>query len=170
MSGVGCVRVFWANGREREKQVLQKRGRKTFFPYLCATTRRRWCTMPSKQHRFASFFSKNSEWNDIVLYKMRCFIKKKSIKKCQFPNQSSIEILILRINSIASLSNSNVSPEVGHIFSLWSLVLNLCILTLNSSTNFQFLQYDLWFGQFQSLCLRVFFNLVLGFGFLQLSS
>ena len=97
-------------------------------------------------------------------------LKKKSIKKCQFPNQSSIEILILRINSIASLSNSNVSPEVGHIFSLWSLVLNLCILTLNLSTNFQFLQYDLWFGQFQSLCLRVFFNLVLGFGFLQLSS
>jgi len=70
-------------------------------------------------------------------------LKKKSIKKCQFPNQSSIEILILRINSIASLSNSNVSPEVGHIFSLWSLVLNLCILTLNLSTNFQFLQYDL---------------------------
>jgi hypothetical protein len=72
--------------------------------------------MPSKQHRFASFFSKNSEWNDIVLYKMRCFIKKKSIKKCQFPNQSSIEILILRINSIASLSNSNVSLKVGCLF------------------------------------------------------
>jgi hypothetical protein len=37
--------------------------------------------MPSKQHRFASFFSKNSEWNDIVLYKMRCFIKKKKHQK-----------------------------------------------------------------------------------------
>ena len=33
-----------------------------------------------------------------------------------FPNQSSIEILILKINSIASMSNSNTNHKVGYLF------------------------------------------------------
>jgi hypothetical protein len=56
-------------------------------------------------------------------------------------------------------------PQISVRFSLWSLVLDLCNLTLNWSINFQFLQFDPWFGQFQSLYLRAFSNLVLGFGF-----
>jgi hypothetical protein len=39
-------------------------------------------------------------------------------KKSLFSNQSSIKILILRINSIASRSNSNINPKVGCLFTL----------------------------------------------------
>jgi hypothetical protein len=60
-------------------------------------------------------------------------------------------------------------PQILAHFPLWSLISELCNLTLNWSINFQFLQFDPWFDQFQSLYLRVFSNLILDFGFLQSS-
>jgi len=72
----------------------------------------------------ALFFLMNSG-NGVVSNKTRCFIlKEKGAKKfcfqiSQFSSCSikpSIEILILRINSIASLLNSNVRLEVGRLF------------------------------------------------------
>jgi hypothetical protein len=69
----------------------------------------------------------NSEWNAVIFF-TKCFVfiqKKKAPKRVYFQISShfsiywikySIEILILRINSIASLLNSNVSPEVGCLF------------------------------------------------------
>jgi hypothetical protein len=60
----------------------------------------------------------------------------------------------------------NCQPLSWLPFSFWSLVLNLCILTINWQTNFQLLQFDPWFGLFQPLHSRVFFSLVLGFRFL----
>ena len=63
----------------------------------------------------------------LFVQNMSFHIKEKGAKKCIFqisPQcficaiQSSINILILTINSIASLSNSIVSPEVGRLFSI----------------------------------------------------
>jgi hypothetical protein len=43
-------------------------------------------------------------------------LKENDAKKSLFPNQSSIEILVLIINSIASQPNLNVSFEVSPLF------------------------------------------------------
>jgi hypothetical protein len=43
-------------GRERVKQVLQRRGRKTFFPYLLSVMEEEDTQCRSKRHRFGFFF------------------------------------------------------------------------------------------------------------------
>jgi len=60
--GVWVVLSFWASGRERErdKQTLQRRGRKTFFPCLCALVEEYGVQCHLKQHRFVIFFFMNS--------------------------------------------------------------------------------------------------------------
>jgi hypothetical protein len=52
------VRVFRQVGGERErvKQVLQRRGRKTFFPYLLSVMEEEDTQCRSKRHRFGFFF------------------------------------------------------------------------------------------------------------------
>jgi hypothetical protein len=82
-----------------------------------------------KTTSFVALFLMNSG-NGIVSNKTCCFIlkemgaKKFCFQISQFSSCSikpSIEILILRINSIASLLNSNVRLEVGRLFhfGLW---------------------------------------------------
>jgi len=78
--GVGQV------GRERGEQMLQKRGRKTFFPSLCVLIGGRWQTMPSKWHRLHFFLI--GHWNDAALYKNMSFYFKKRAK--EVPNYKSI--------------------------------------------------------------------------------
>jgi hypothetical protein len=47
-------------------------------------------------------------------------------------------------------------PQISAHFSLWSLVLDLCNLTLNWLINFQFLQFDPWFVNSIPLYTRLF--------------
>jgi hypothetical protein len=79
----------------------------------------------------------------------------------QFPNQSYIfylfnQVLICnfdfknRFNCISA--KFKCQPWRWPLFLFWSLVLNLCILTLNWSINFRFLHFSPWFGQFHFLC------------------
>jgi hypothetical protein len=68
--GVGQV------GRERGEQMLQRRGRKTFFPSLCVLIGGRWQTVPSKWHRLHFFFNRALKWccfvqKHVVLFKKK---------------------------------------------------------------------------------------------------
>jgi hypothetical protein len=83
--------------------------------------------------------------------------------------QSSIEILILRINSITSLPNSNASPKVGRLFhfSPWFWI---CVFwpTLDQQTS-NFFNLALDSVNSNPYIYTPFSSLVLGFGFLQWS-
>jgi hypothetical protein len=149
--------------------------RNFFFPCLCVS--RVWrSTMSFKTVLFCAsslslFFLEQSMTQHRFSPNVPFHLKGKGIKTCWCLNQSSIYDLFNQVfNCNFDFKNQfNRRLWTSSYFSIWSLVSDLCNLTLNWSTNFQFLQFSPWFDQFQALYLRVFSSLVHGFRFLQLS-
>jgi hypothetical protein len=100
-----------------------------------------------EQHRFEFFFKKNEQWVKQCRFvqNMSFHWKEKGVKKCQFSNRSLIFDLFNPVlnwdfdfknqfNCI--LAKFKCQPWSWPAFFLWFLVLNLCILIINWSTNF----------------------------------
>jgi len=158
---VGCepCRFVWGFGKERERGVVGEKI--SFFPCLCTSRGRRRCTVSFKTTPFSLFLFLTVDETTSFLTKRFVSFKWKWRQISQFPNQSYIfylfnQVLICnfdfknRFNCI--FAKIKCQPWRWPFFSFWSLVLNLCILTLNWSINFWFLHFSPWFGQFHSLC------------------
>jgi hypothetical protein len=84
--------------------------------------------------------------------------------------KSSIAILFSRINSIASLPNSNVSPEVGRLFHFGSSSWIYAISPLMNHQTFNLFQFGFEFSSNGSLEFDAFCKLILGCEVFQFSA
>jgi len=184
----GMTLLFFFNmvvGHEREwvvsgfgqigREALQ--GRKTSSSPVCVRSgEEEDAQCNSKWHHFVLLFLWTAHEIATFWTKHAVSFKRKWRQKCRLPNQS----LIFYLSNQVLNYNFDFKNQFNYIpaklkwqpwswlpFSLWYLVLNLCIFILNWTINFQFLQFSSLFCQFQSLYLRVFSSLVLSFGFLQ---
>jgi hypothetical protein len=145
MRECGWCQGFWTNERGRERKMLQRKRRKTLFPYLYASTEEEDTQCCSKTTLFWVFFIWTVNETTGFVQNAPFHLNKNGAKKCLFPNQFSVFNLFNQVHNCnfdfknrfnCILVKFKCQPWSWPPFSLWSLVLNICILALNWSTNF----------------------------------